>query len=83
MDKREEKISYLESLGLSIENIISEDETSIFFEHEGNYYEIQEKEFSVGDSLDYIINFSEIYSSCCGEPLDTDFMVCPLCRENC
>lgn len=79
----EEKMSYLESLGLSIEEIICEDYGLIFFKYDGNYYEISEDEISIGDSINSIISSSQAYSSCCGEILNTDWMICPECKEHC
>ena len=82
MEGIKEKVEYLNSIGLEIEEIYDEDNI-IVFETEGNYYEISSDSFDHGDSLNSILGSSEIYSGCCGEKMDSDFMICPSCKEHC
>lgn len=80
---KSEKILYLESLGIHIEQIIGKNSPSAFFEFNGYSYEIDLEDFCIGDSLNSIISQSEQYSPCCGEPLDSDWMICLSCKEHC
>ena len=84
MDKLIEKAEYLESLQFGVVDFIEVDgyDTEFHFESDGMPCSIYEDEFEVGDSVSQIMRAATFYS-CCGDPLDKDYMICPSCREHC
>ena len=81
----QEKLNYLESLGVEIQGYNLEDEknyrASVSFTDDYDYG-IDFEDFNIGDNLSTIEKHSDIYS-CCGDILDKDYMICPSCKEHC
>ncbi len=79
-----ERTTYLESLGFTEVEYVScpADITEYYFEADGMSCSIYEDEFEVGDSVSQIMRAATFYS-CCGDPLDKDYMMCPSCKEHC
>ena len=84
MNKLIKKAEYLESLGFTEVDFIEVDgyDTEFHFEWYGRPCSIYEDEFEIGDSVSQIMSAATFYS-CCGDPLDKDYMICPSCREHC
>jgi hypothetical protein len=80
--EQKDKLAYLESLGLNVESFtLSSGEC--FANWSSDYdYEIDLADFEIGDPISEIEKYANIYS-CCGDILDTDYMICPTCKEHC
>lgn len=52
------------------------------FEVDGYQYFAHSDDFIIGDSIQYIIHNSAMYSPCCGREVNTDIMICPVCKEH-
>lgn len=73
------KCDFLESLGADIQG--SDNQTVSFSTTEGDF-ECEFDELEIGDTLADIQKRSDQYS-CCGDILDSDYMICPTCKEHC
>lgn len=81
----QEKLNHLISLGVEIQDYSLEDSkhTKAYVSFTNDYdYTTEFDDFNIGDSLSEIERYSDIYS-CCGDILDTDYMICPTCKEHC
>jgi len=71
------KAEYLETLGFEI---LGEGGGVLSFS--GDYdYEIEFDDFEVGDTVQLIVSRANTIS-CCGDIVDTDYMMCPACSEH-
>jgi len=65
----------LENLGF--ENVEAGD-FYYYFDFDGYSYQIED----VYDTIEENINYAIILSGCCGEEVDSDYMICPNCLEH-
>jgi hypothetical protein len=49
-----------------------------YFDYDDYTYIIQD----VYDTINENINYATIISGCCGEEVDSDWMICPCCKEH-
>jgi len=49
-----------------------------YFDFDGYSYQIED----VYDTIEENINYAIILSGCCGEEVDSDYMICPNCLEH-
>lgn len=79
-----EKANYLAQLRFEDVEIITVDgyDTEYHFTDDNMNCSIYEDQFEIGDSVSEILRAATFYS-CCGDPLDKDYMICPSCREHC
>jgi hypothetical protein len=78
-EENKKKLEHLESFNVTIEDY---NEKSVSFTDDYSY-DIEFDDFEISDTLEQIIRWSTILSPCCGEVLDTDWMICPSCKEHC
>ena len=73
------KINLLTNLGFTIKN---SDTLAVVFSNKSGYeFCIRFDDFEDGESGDTIMENSDLYSPCCGEYVDRDYMVCDQCQE--
>ena len=81
----QEKLNHLISLGVELQDYNLEDikyaKAYVSFT-DGYDYTTEFDDFNIGDSLEEIEKYSNVYS-CCGDILDTDYMIYPTCKEHC
>lgn len=75
----QKKVDYLNSIGLPVDH---NDDEMVYFDNDFYSCGIELENFDVGDSVEQIMNYADIYS-CCGDVLDKDWMLCPTCKEHC
>jgi hypothetical protein len=74
------KINHLVNSGFKVE---SSDSIAVVFTDEFGYeFCIRFDDFEDGESRDIIMDHSDLYSPCCGEYVDKDYMRCPSCQES-
>ena len=78
--KNEAKVNYLVDLGFEVDSF--DNEIISFTDDDGYGYEINFDDFEVGDSPGVITENANLYSPCCGELVDRDYMRCPECKES-
>lgn len=71
------KLQHLLSLGVVVDEY---DEDDVYYTADC-YSRIPWDEFEVGEPLHVIINRSDLIS-CCGETMDKDELMCPICKEH-
>ena len=73
------KINHLVNSGFTIKN---SDTLAVVFSNKSGYeFCIRFDDFEDGESVDTIMENSDLYSTCCGEYVDRDYMVCDQCQE--
>jgi len=73
------KINHLANSGFTIKN---SDTLAVVFSNKSGYeFCIRFDDFEDGESGDTIMENSDLYSPCCGEYVDRDYMVCDQCQE--
>lgn len=79
-----QKVAYLESLGVEVHDYDPNEgmNSGVYFSTSEGDYEILFEDFEVGDMLGDIYCRSTEYSACCGEVIDTDYRICPSCKEH-
>ena len=78
--RNEIKVNYLVDLGFEVDSF--DNETISFTDEDGYGYEISFDNFEVGDSPGAITENADLYSPCCAELVDRDYMRCPGCKES-
>ena len=80
----EEVTKHLESIGLQVDDLrLGEEDLDIYFVHEGICYEIHDldwDDYECFEKEDYLENYSECLSSCCGAAIDKGEKFCLHCE---
>jgi hypothetical protein len=74
------KLNHLINLGFEIKN--SDTLAVMFSDESGSEFCIRFDDFEEGESGETITENSDLYSRCCGEYVDRDYMRCPQCQES-
>ena len=74
-NKMENNVKKLEDLGFT--NVEAGD-LSYYFDSDGYTYMVDD----VYDTVKENLNYGTIISGCCGEEVDSDWMICPNCKEH-
>jgi hypothetical protein len=80
--EQQDKLKYLESLGLSVDSYNLQNGNCYATWSDDYEYRIDTDDFEIGDPLYKIEKYADIYS-CCGDLLDRNYIMCPSCKEHC
>jgi len=78
--KNKAKFDYLVGCGFMVD--FFDNETTSFTDEDGYGYEISPDDFEVGDSPGTITENADLYSPCCADVVDRDYMRCSGCKES-
>jgi hypothetical protein len=74
-NEMENNVQKLKDLGFTN---VEEGDLCYYFDCDGYTYMVQD----VYDTVSENINYATIISGCCGEEVDSDWMICPNCKEH-
>jgi hypothetical protein len=76
MTQKEIDIKVLEDQGF--DNVEEDAKEGYWFDCDGYIYYVD----CPGDDAQETLNMAELYSPCCAEYVDPDWMICPCCKEH-
>ena len=74
-NEMEDNVKKLQDLGFTN---VEEADFCYYFDYDDYTYMVQD----VYDTVNENINYATIISGCCGEEVDSDWMICPNCKEH-
>ena len=74
-NEMENNVQKLKDLGFTN---VEEGDLCYYFDCDGYTYMVDE----VYDTVEENLNYATIISGCCGEEVDSDWMICPCCKEH-
>ena len=81
----EDVTKHLESMGFDVADVrVGEKDLDIYIEYEGLAYDLTDLDWDCYKSFgtdDYLTQYDEVYSMCCGASVDTDVRRCGKCQE--
>jgi|TARA_R100000479_G_C6244330_1_gene150012 hypothetical protein len=85
MPSEEDVTKHLESMGFDVSDVrVGDKDLDIYIEYEGLAYDLIDLDWDCYESFgidDYLREYDEVYSMCCGASVDTDVRRCGSCHE--
>lgn len=85
LPSEEDVTKHLESMGFEVEDVrVGDNDLDIYINHEGLAYDFIDLDWDCYELFamdDYLKEYSDVYSMCCGGSVDTDVRRCGSCQE--
>ena len=85
LPSEEDVTNHLESMGFEVNDIrVGDNDLDIYITYNGLSYDFVDFDWDCYESFDkvnYLKEYDEVYSMCCGASVDTDVRRCDSCQE--
>jgi len=85
LPSEEDVTKHLESIGFHVADVrVGDKDLDIYIEYDGLAYDLVDLDWDCYESFgmdDYLKEYDDVYSMCCGASVDTDVRRCGSCRE--
>tara|TARA_R100000030_G_scaffold77526_1_gene60442 strand:+ start:446 stop:778 length:333 start_codon:yes stop_codon:yes gene_type:complete len=85
LPSEEDVTNHLQSMGFDVADVrVGDKDLDIYIEYEGLAYDLVDLDWDCYESFgvdDYLREYDEVYSLCCGASVDTDIRRCGSCLE--